>query len=145
MIWGKYFWTTMHVVALGFPEVATDLTRQQYRSFYRDLGDVLPCSKCRGNYARHFQELPVDLYLYDKNTLFTWTVELHNIVNSETGKNKWTVHEAKEYYTLGKYDDRGKKQNRHDKLNNVLILLNSVLMVILVLVLLFMLLRKRGS
>ncbi len=149
MLWGKYFWTTMHVAALGFPDVATDVTRQQYRAFYKGLGDVLPCSKCKKNFSKHFEELPIDLYLYDKNTLFTWTVEFHNIVNAETKKNKLSVAEAKEYYISGKYarfhEDKGKKEN---KLSDILILLNIVLLVILVLLigwLIFKKLHKRGS
>ena len=105
MRWGRFFWTTMHVAALGYPDNANEATRQQYKQFYTNLGHVLPCAKCRRNYAQHFQELPIDLYMYDKTSLFAWTVQLHNIVNKETGKREWTPEEARTFYTTGAYAD----------------------------------------
>lgn len=140
MNWGKYFWTTIHVAALGFPDVATDTVRQKYKVFYTAIGDVLPCSKCRANYHEHFLELPIDFFLVDKHTLFAWTVKLHNIVNVQTKKKEWSVEESKEYYTKGTYalntrsdsdavsvsDKVGSKQTV-----NILIILNVIMLLVL--------------
>lgn len=112
MRWGRFFWTTMHVAALGYPDNANEATRQQYKQFYTNLGHVLPCAKCRRNYAQHFQELPIDLYMYDKTSLFAWTVQLHNIVNKETGKREWTTEEARTFYTTGAYADATGAENK---------------------------------
>ena len=138
MRWGKFFWTTIHVAALGYPDNATEMIRSQYRTFYANLGHVLPCSKCRRNYAEHFSELPIDLYLYDKTSLFAWTVKLHNIVNKDTGKREWTVEEATTHYTTGKYatdptdttdalgpNHRAQKQTTVD----ILITLNAIILI----------------
>ena len=145
MKWGTSFWTTIHVVALGFPDSVTEHNRSQYKAFYQTLGAVLPCSKCRGNYARHFSELPIDMYLYDKNMLFAWTVRLHNIVNVETGKREWTTEDAKEYYVNGRYVCSVEKKGMSKKrATDILIFLNAVLLVILVVIIIFMQLRKGG-
>lgn len=128
MIWGRFFWTTMHVAALGFPDVATDAIRQQYKDFYIGIGNALPCAKCKANYARHLSELPIDLYLFDKNSMFAWTVKFHNIVSKETGKNReWTIEEAKTFYTTGKYA-AGKNDCTMDPHMKMMVILNIALM-----------------
>ncbi len=156
MLWGRFFWTTIHVAALGFPDVATDLTRQKYKAFYTSLGDVLPCSKCKANYARHFNKLPIDFYLFDKNMLFAWTVQLHNIVNGEIGKKEWSVEDAKDHYMKGTYatnananacscgknGSNGSNGSNGKKTVDVLILLNAVMLVILVLIFAYRMLKK---
>jgi hypothetical protein len=149
MLWGKSFWTTIHVAALGFPEVATDEARQKYKAFYTSIGDVLPCAKCKANYARHFNKLPIDFYLFDKNMLFTWTVQLHNIVNAEIKKKELSVEDAKEYYVKGTYaktpttSDMGTLDSTKGKqIVDVLILLNAVMLIILVILFAYRFLKK---
>ena len=138
MRWGRFFWTTIHVAALGFPDVATDTVRQKYKVFYTSIGDVLPCSKCRANYSQHFQELPIDFFLVDKNTLFAWTVKLHNIVNVQTRKKEWSIEDAKEYYTKGTYALNTRADSDSDKASvnskqtvNILIILNVIMLLVL--------------
>lgn len=128
--WGKFIWTTIHVVALGFPEVVTDVARKQYRDFYANIGNVLPCSKCRVNYVKHFKDLPIDLFLFDRHSLFSWTVQLHNIVNVETHKPEWSVEEALEFYKKGKYAE--KKEVTHNVNAKILVFLNIALLIALI-------------
>ena len=140
MIWGRYYWTTMHVAALGFPEVATDAVRQQYKEFYYSIGNALPCSKCKANFARHMNEFPIDLYLYDKNALFAWTVKFHNLVSKETGKNReWTVEEAMTFYSTGEY---AKEPTGSNHVHTGTILLNVTLCIALSIAIVYIL-KKR--
>ena len=127
MYWGKSFWTTIHVAALGYPDNVTETKRQEYKTFYTTLGSVLPCEKCRKNYVLHLKELPIDFYLFDKHSLFGWTVKLHNIVNRSTGKKEWSVEEAKEFYTQHKYFKEDEKHT--SKTLDALIILNACLCV----------------
>jgi hypothetical protein len=124
------------------PDQVTEETRSIYKTFYHQLGKVLPCSKCRNNYARHLIELPIDLYLYDKKTLFAWTVMLHNIVNKETGKKaEWTVEQAYEYYTKGKYAVPKAKKEENVDIVSVLLLLNAIMFVTLLTVFLYKIMK----
>jgi predicted lipid-binding transport protein (Tim44 family) len=50
--------------------------------------------------------------MYDKTSLFAWTVQLHNIVNKETGKREWTTEEARTFYTTGAYADATGAENK---------------------------------
>lgn len=80
-------WQMLHYIAIGYPDEPDFATRGAYRSFFVNLGAVLPCHVCAENYARHLSELPIDAYLDGgSKRLFEWTVLLHNIVNVENGK-----------------------------------------------------------
>ena len=51
--WGPCFWMHMHMVAAGFPLTKVRSRRAAYMRYYRDIGQILPCAKCR----EHYQEL----------------------------------------------------------------------------------------
>lgn len=97
-VWGKYLWTSIHIIALGYPDNPTPDDKQNYKHFYVNLWKVIPCFKCGQNYQRHLDELPIDNSLTNNMSLFKWTVDLHNIVNKELGKRQWTQEEALEKF-----------------------------------------------
>ena len=98
-VWGKYMWSTIHFVALGYPETnPSPLQKEYYKNFYSSVGRVLPCEKCSVNYQRHLSEVPIDTYMDNRKQLFTWTVMLHNVVNKDLGKRELTYNEAYGYY-----------------------------------------------
>ena len=103
MIWGKPLWTSIHMIALGFPDHATDTVRQKYKQVFESLGQTLPCPTCQINFERHIRELPIEPFLYDRKSLFAWTVKMHNLVNVELGRKEWTVEDAWTYYREGKF------------------------------------------
>jgi Erv1 / Alr family len=105
-IWGKYVWTSVHILALGYPDKPTPEDMQNYKTFYTDLWKVIPCHKCSINYKKHLDDLPIDKYLTDNMSLFRWTVEFHNIVNKELGKKEWSFEETLDKFRkIAKGDD----------------------------------------
>lgn len=104
-IWGKSFWTTLHIAALGYPDIPTPDDVATYKLFFENFGNILPCKKCMANYRQHLSVLPVAPALKSRAALFAWTVNVHNIVNNETGKAEWTIDYAKEFYLSGSYND----------------------------------------
>lgn len=98
-IWGKHMWFSIHFVAQDYPLEPSQEDVTSYKVFFENLWKVLPCYKCGVNYKRHLKELPIDPYLESRESLFAWTVELHNIVNSELGKPLMTLDEAKAKYS----------------------------------------------
>jgi hypothetical protein len=137
-VWGRCIWITVHVVALAFPEHPTTSDRERYRKFYLSIGDVLPCMKCRLNYKRHLSELPIDFYLADRDSLFLWTVKMHNIVNKELGKREWSIEEAKDFYMNGKFNappsshppPAPKQKTYHIHLIALLIIVSTILFIL---------------
>lgn len=96
--WGRHFWYTIHFVALGYPEQPSDIDKQHYTNFFSNIQHVLPCTKCSENYSSHLEELPLANYLTNRDLLFAWTVQLHNIVNHNLGKESWSIEQAKAFY-----------------------------------------------
>ena len=97
-VWGPFVWSTLHLVALGYPKNPTMFDKSIYKNFFASIGTVLPCTKCTSNYSKHFAEFPIDTFLDSRESLFLWTVKLHNIVNAEKGKEIWSIERAKKYY-----------------------------------------------
>jgi hypothetical protein len=98
-IWGKYLWTSIHIIALGFPDEPSAKDKADFKEFYMSFWKVIPCQKCADNYRRHLTELSsIDNALTDSITLFKWTVDLHNIVNKELGKRNVSYKEAEEIF-----------------------------------------------
>lgn len=97
-VWGKYMWTTLHLIALGYPDEPNTTDKENYRDFYLNFWRVLPCHKCSINYRRHLKELPIHDYLNNSTSLFEWTVLLHNIVNKELKKREISFDEAYHKY-----------------------------------------------
>jgi hypothetical protein len=82
-VWGEDAWRFMHVVSLGYPETPDEITKSAYKSFYDSLQHVLPCATCRQGYASIIKSNPIRLE--NRETLFMWTVEVHNAVNRKLG------------------------------------------------------------
>jgi hypothetical protein len=98
--WGKPMWQSMHYVALKYPQNPTNEEKMNYMNYYKSIGDILPCPPCRKHYKKMLEDHPMnDEVMQSNDTLFAWTVFLHNKVNQRLGKKIYTVEEAKKLYT----------------------------------------------
>lgn len=98
--WGKYLWTSIHFIALGYPDNPTEEDVINYKYFFINLWKVIPCYKCSLNYKKHLQELPItNDTLKNRHNLFKWTVDLHNIVNRDLNKSLMNLDEAYSLYS----------------------------------------------
>jgi hypothetical protein len=93
-LWGRKLWTSIHYIALGYPNQPTEIDVKNYYEFFSNLWKVIPCHKCSINYKNHLIELPIEPYLSSNIKLFEWTVLIHNIVNKEIGKKEISVEHA---------------------------------------------------
>lgn len=86
--WGPHGWKFIHMLALAYPNQPTDEQKKNYKTFFEALQPVLPCSLCANNYKRHItEELPItEAVLTDKESFVKWSIDMHNLVNKETGK-----------------------------------------------------------
>jgi len=60
--------------------------KNNYKNFFLSLQNVIPCSVCKKNYIRHLIEHPIDNHLENRTKLVHWVIDIHNMVNAETGK-----------------------------------------------------------
>ena len=98
-LWGRHLWKSIHYIALGYPDIPTDIEAENYMNFYLNFWQVIPCQKCAVNYRNHLEELPIHNFLKNKMTLFEWTVKLHNLVNKSLNKPQISTFEALKIYT----------------------------------------------
>lgn len=97
--WGPYFWATIHLAALGAPATLDSTQVSGYRSFYTALPWVIPCQSCSEHLKENLKRMPLtDEVLKGSDTLFAWTVELHNQVNQMLGKTIVSMEQAKNFW-----------------------------------------------
>lgn len=103
-LWGPHGWKFMHYSALGYPNNPTLQDKNNYKFFYNNFQNILPCHKCRVNYAQHIKNNPIDNHLNSRVDLFNWTVDIHNITNRDNNKKVYTHDEALAIYTKNYYE-----------------------------------------
>ena len=97
-VWGPFFWNTMHIVALGYPESPTYGDKRAAKEFFESLQQLIPCKICRDHYRVQLKDKPLTPFLDKRADLFKWTVLIHNSVNKFLERPEWTEHEVITYY-----------------------------------------------
>ncbi len=134
-LWGPSMWNFIHSVALGYPDNADAIVKQNYKSYYENIYVVIPCGECSKHYKENYEKYKIDDFLTNKDTLFEWTVNIHNIVNKMLSKKTINVTSAKAKFLKNNIFDSKlwtdsiwktfhyislgypKKPNSHDKQN----------------------------
>lgn len=98
-VWGPFFWHTIHIVALGYPQEPNYSDKKAIKEFFESLQHLIPCPICRQHYTSHLAKMPISASIDSRSDLFRWTIELHNEVNEMLGKRKYTETEVIQYYT----------------------------------------------
>ena len=93
-VWGPKLWFFIHTVALNFPNNPSFEEIKNYESFFENLKYIIPCDKCRLHYIQRLRDNPISKYLTDANTLFIYTIDLHNEVNKSIGKRIYSYDEV---------------------------------------------------
>jgi hypothetical protein len=112
--WGPYGWKFMHMVALAYPNNPTNEDKENYKTFFTILSNILPCQMCAEHYKKNLVNFPLtDLILSSRDTLLKWTIDIHNEVNKSIGKKILDYNEA---ITLIKnnYEDKTTKDKTED-------------------------------
>ena len=116
--WGPHVWAAIHILAMGAPQEIPQDSKQYYAQFFNNLPHMLPCAACGHHLAENLLTMPVEPHLDGRESLFTWTVDLHNVVNEQTGKRKVPFNEAFEHWKricLGDDKECSKVRNRSIK------------------------------
>lgn len=85
-IWGPHLWFSLHTISFMYPNNPKIEDKNNYKNFFTSLQHVIPCSVCKKNYIRHLIEHPIDNNLENRTKLVHWVIDIHNMVNAETGK-----------------------------------------------------------
>lgn len=93
-VFGPYFWSVIHMTALSAGKELPPDKAQAYLRFYESMPDVLPCAQCGKHLRENLVILPPD-----STDLFRWTVDLHNLVNSQLNKPEISYEKALRYWS----------------------------------------------
>lgn len=89
-VWGPIFWTTMHIVSLGYADTPSKEEQSAAVQFYRSLESVIPCPICKSHYSHFLAEMPVEDAVANRQSLIRWVFDIHNKVNEKLGKPQLT-------------------------------------------------------
>lgn len=98
-LWGPAVWDFFYFIALSYPKNPTSDDKLKYKNFFILTGEVIPCEKCKNNFSKHFNQIPIDNYLDSSYNLFTWITKMQNKVRKLSGKRERSVDENFEYYS----------------------------------------------
>ena len=87
-IWGSSMWFTLHTITFAYPIFPTPTEKMHMKNFINSLQFILPCKTCQKHYQRHLSETISDRFLDNRKNFVYWMIDLHNIVNLETGKKQ---------------------------------------------------------
>ena len=93
-IWGPKLWYIFHNIAYNYNKIFF----KHYKYFYYNIiPKIIPCKMCKINYIGHIKI--INMPKLNKNSIITWTLQIHNIVNRELNKNPY-FNNTKIYYGI---------------------------------------------
>lgn len=94
--WPNYTWYVIHTICLYAYLKSKEFEEQidEYKEFFRDLQQELPCPECMEHCGAHLRNNPFT----KKTNMHKWATEFHNSVNERLGKNRFSTSEAKKFY-----------------------------------------------
>jgi len=103
MEWQPITWNIFHFFALNYNEKY----RNEYITFFDTFKILLPCSVCKSHYNQHLNKEHLTLEKnINKERIFEWTIDLHNLVNKMNYKKQWTYIDARKHYEKNIFDNK---------------------------------------
>ena len=94
--WGNHCWRFLHASSFTWPDNPTPEQQKSAKQFYNNLGEMLPCQRCRAHYNYHIRKKPPKVD--SKDHLSRWLVDIHNEVNVSQGKSTVDYDQVKRHY-----------------------------------------------
>lgn len=97
-VWGPHAWIFLDTIALAYPIFPNADDKLKYKTFFTNVGSILPCS-CRKNYPSHLDNTPLtDEVLSSNETFVKWWLQIHNMVRKSQNKKEIKYDEFNTYY-----------------------------------------------
>lgn len=127
--WGPYMWGAIHLICLGAPEQIDSASQSAYASFFNQLPFVLPCATCGKHLQENLAKDPVEPNAGGKESLFAWSVRLHNTVNAQLGKSQMSLQDARkrwENVCLGENKDCASRPSDYASFSHLILFIAGV-------------------
>lgn len=93
-VFGPYFWSVIHMTSMSAGKDLTPDKARAYIQFFESMPEILPCAQCGKHLRENLTLLPPDT-----TDLFRWSVDLHNLVNSQLNKPEIPYEKALRYWS----------------------------------------------
>ena len=93
-VWGPGAWLFLHTISLNYPTNPTYEDKENYKTFFTSLKNVIPCKNCAKHYSENLNNYPIDKSLNSKQDLVKWLIDIHNEVNVKNNKRKYSYDEV---------------------------------------------------
>jgi hypothetical protein len=101
--WQPITWNIFHNFALNYNETY----KNQYITFFDTFKILLPCSVCKKHYNENLNKENLILEKnINKERIFEWTIDLHNLVNKMNYKKQWNYVDAKKHYETNIFNNK---------------------------------------
>ena len=91
--WYTLTWIIFHKMT---SKLKKPKNKDKYIEFFNLFKYIIPCNYCKNHYI---DMLHSETFKINEDTLFKWTVNIHNNVNKMLNKNVWPVNKkTKDYY-----------------------------------------------
>ena len=127
-IWGPKLWFIIHTIALNFSDNPTYNEIRNIELFFNSLKFNIPCEKCRIHYTERLDKNPIINHLKNSETLFKYTIDLHNEVNKSLGKRIYSYDEVLEIYKNEYKDKNDKNINTEGIINKKNIIITTIIL-----------------
>jgi ATP-dependent Zn protease len=78
-IWGEPGWVFLHSITMSYPNYPTPTDKHNFKYFFLNLQNMLPCEKCRINYKYHLLKHPLtNEILCHRDHLIQWLINIRN-------------------------------------------------------------------
>jgi hypothetical protein len=91
---GPYFWSVIHMACLSAGKDVSDEKAGSMTQFFDSMPSILPCKQCGKHLRENLALLP-----FDRDDPFRWSVDLHNLVNSQLNKPEIDYDHALRYWS----------------------------------------------
>ena len=102
-IWGSTYWFTFHTGASNYPNNPSKIVQERMKGFIRGIPYIIPCEKCSNHALNFIEKSNLDIVCKTKDNLFKFFVDFHNEVNTQLGKQRMTLEQAKQKYMNGNF------------------------------------------
>lgn len=142
-VWGVHGWKFIHHIALGYPNSPTENDKNNYKTFFYSLGNVLPCHICSDHYNENLLIHPLsDTVLSNKTNFINWTIDMHNEVNKKNGKKVYGYDEAlklikNNYNSTETFVDLPLKSKQPENKNNMIFIIIIICLLLLIFVMMY--------
>ena len=117
-IWGPHMWVALHSISFCYPLNPTEQDKKKFYSFFRLVGDMLPCFHCRESY-NNFIKCGItkldDSVFISRESVTKWLYYLHEAVNKKLGVDYGVSYED----VVIRYESYRASCNKNDMLEKI--------------------------